>query len=173
MLGCMVFNATFNNIPVISWRSVFLVEELGENHRPAQVTDKLYLKCCIEYTTLVVIGTDCMGSNPTIKWSWPLLQVCKPLEWYITVQNVILHARIQEIYDLLINQSMMTHLPSMIIHEMDLISLSEIGMWSFLIMLYPPKNHHDCSLHANPLVGTPWQVKLESYKWKLEMNLFE
>jgi hypothetical protein len=27
----MVFNATFNNISVISWRSVLLVEETGEN----------------------------------------------------------------------------------------------------------------------------------------------
>jgi len=34
----MVFNATFNNISVISWRSVLLVEETevhGENHQPA------------------------------------------------------------------------------------------------------------------------------------------
>jgi hypothetical protein len=30
----LVFNATFNNISVISWRSVLLVEETGENHRP-------------------------------------------------------------------------------------------------------------------------------------------
>jgi len=33
----MVFNATFNNISVISWRSVLLVEKTGvpgENHRP-------------------------------------------------------------------------------------------------------------------------------------------
>jgi hypothetical protein len=30
----VVFNATFNNISVISWRSVLLVEETGENHRP-------------------------------------------------------------------------------------------------------------------------------------------
>jgi hypothetical protein len=33
----MVFNATFNNISFISWRSVLLVEETGgpgENHRP-------------------------------------------------------------------------------------------------------------------------------------------
>jgi len=33
----MVFNATFNNISVISWRSVLFVEETGypwENHRP-------------------------------------------------------------------------------------------------------------------------------------------
>jgi hypothetical protein len=28
----MVFNATFNNISVISWQSVLLVEEAGENH---------------------------------------------------------------------------------------------------------------------------------------------
>ena len=30
----MVFNATFNNISVISWWSVLLVKEIGENHRP-------------------------------------------------------------------------------------------------------------------------------------------
>jgi hypothetical protein len=33
----MMFNATFNNISVILWRSVLLVEETGvpvENHRP-------------------------------------------------------------------------------------------------------------------------------------------
>jgi hypothetical protein len=30
----MAFNATFNNISAISWRSVLLVEEAGENHRP-------------------------------------------------------------------------------------------------------------------------------------------
>jgi hypothetical protein len=30
----MAFIATFNNISAISWRSVFLVEEAGENHRP-------------------------------------------------------------------------------------------------------------------------------------------
>ena len=31
----MVFNATFNNISVLSWQSVLLVVETGENHRPA------------------------------------------------------------------------------------------------------------------------------------------
>jgi len=33
----MVFNATFNNISVISWRSILFVEETGvpgENHQP-------------------------------------------------------------------------------------------------------------------------------------------
>jgi hypothetical protein len=38
----MVFNATFNNISVMSWWSVLLVEETGvsgENHQPVE---KLY-----------------------------------------------------------------------------------------------------------------------------------
>jgi hypothetical protein len=37
-ISFMVFNATFNNISVIQWRLVLLVEETGapgENHRPA------------------------------------------------------------------------------------------------------------------------------------------
>ena len=37
LFGFMVFNATFNNISVISWRSVLLVEETegqGETHLP-------------------------------------------------------------------------------------------------------------------------------------------
>ena len=40
----MVFNATFNNISVILWRSVLLVEETGESEKTndlSQVTDKL------------------------------------------------------------------------------------------------------------------------------------
>jgi hypothetical protein len=51
----MVFSATFNNISVISWRSALLVEENGvpgENHRPVVELD---------FTTLVVIGTDCIA----------------------------------------------------------------------------------------------------------------
>jgi hypothetical protein len=37
VLSFMVFNATFNNISVILWQSVLLVEETGgpgENHQP-------------------------------------------------------------------------------------------------------------------------------------------
>ena len=33
--GLMVLSATFNNSSAISWRSVVLVEETGENRRPA------------------------------------------------------------------------------------------------------------------------------------------
>jgi hypothetical protein len=44
----MVFNASFNNISVISWWSVLLMEETGgpeEKHRPvASLTGKLYHK---------------------------------------------------------------------------------------------------------------------------------
>jgi hypothetical protein len=42
----MVFNATFNNISVISWWSVLLVEETegpGENHRPGNVIVRVFV----------------------------------------------------------------------------------------------------------------------------------
>ena len=42
----MVFNATFNNISVISWRSALLVEDTGVPEKKptdlSQVTKKLY-----------------------------------------------------------------------------------------------------------------------------------
>ena len=41
--GFMVFNATFNNILIISWRSVLLLTEFPEKTTDlSQVTDKLY-----------------------------------------------------------------------------------------------------------------------------------
>ena len=49
----MVFNATFNNISVISWRSHLLVE------CREKTTD---LSQGFELTNLVVIDTDCIGS---------------------------------------------------------------------------------------------------------------
>jgi hypothetical protein len=64
----MVFNTTFNDISVISWQSILLVEETTDL---SQVTDKLYhIKLYwihlawagFELTMLVVIGTDCIGS---------------------------------------------------------------------------------------------------------------
>ena len=68
----MVFNATFNNISVISWQSVLLVEETGgpgENHRPVasylQTLSHNVVHFALnrfELTTSVVIGIDCIGS---------------------------------------------------------------------------------------------------------------
>ena len=68
----MVFNTIFNNISIISWQSVLLVEKTTDL---AQVTDKLYHVMLyqvhhswvgFELTTLVVIGTDCIGCYKSI-----------------------------------------------------------------------------------------------------------
>jgi hypothetical protein len=40
LFGFMVFNATFNNISVISWRSVLLVEETGDTRGKPQTCHK-------------------------------------------------------------------------------------------------------------------------------------
>ena len=63
----MVFNATFNNISFISWQSVLLVEETGENHRPVTshwqtLSHNVVHLTLIEIRTSMVIGTDCVGS---------------------------------------------------------------------------------------------------------------
>ena len=81
--GCyMVLNATFNTISVISWRSVLLVEETGvsgENRQPDAghwqtlshyvVSNTPLHEQNSELTTLMVIGTDYIGS---CKCSWYL-----------------------------------------------------------------------------------------------------
>jgi hypothetical protein len=64
----MVFNSTFNNISVILWLSVILVEEIevsGENPWPVGNYIKLYwvhiTMSGFELISLMVIGTDCIG----------------------------------------------------------------------------------------------------------------
>ena len=68
--GSMTFNATFNNISVILWPSVLLVEEtgvLGENHRPVASRWQ-------NLSHNVVSNTPHheRGSNSQIKW-WQAL----------------------------------------------------------------------------------------------------
>ena len=58
----MMFNATFNNISVISWRSVLLVEETGG---PGQNTNVLTLDSLV----------DVMISVLECESSWVLFQI--------------------------------------------------------------------------------------------------
>ena len=66
----IVFNATFINISVISWRSFLLGEETGvpgENHRPVALHHPMLCRVHLawagfELTTLLVRGNDCIGS---------------------------------------------------------------------------------------------------------------
>ena len=91
--GFMVLNAAFNNISVISWWSVLLVKETEvpiEDHRSvASHWQTLSHKCCTEYTspwtrfgltTLVVIGTDCIGS---CKSNYHMIMTTTVLFWSI------------------------------------------------------------------------------------------
>jgi hypothetical protein len=54
----MGFNVTFNNISVILWLSLLLMEETGENHRPAASHWQTLSHNVVSgtLTTLVVIG---------------------------------------------------------------------------------------------------------------------
>jgi hypothetical protein len=69
----MFLNTAFNNISVISWRSVLLVEETGipvENHRPVASHWQTLSHSVVsstpwtgfELTMLVMTGIDCIGS---------------------------------------------------------------------------------------------------------------
>jgi hypothetical protein len=66
----MVLNATFSNVSVISWRSVLLVEESGENHRPVAGHWQTLSQNAVHLALIKIrthnisgqIGTDCIGS---------------------------------------------------------------------------------------------------------------
>ena len=122
-----MFNAIFNNISVILWRSVLLVEETGapgQDRRPTTSRwQTLSHNCCIKYTslqegleltTLVAIGTDCTGScksnyhmitmrtplPPLIVWLSPWRRVFKAISVHQGEVYSIQHYVINFISDL-------------------------------------------------------------------------
>ena len=85
----------FNNISVISWRSVLLVEETGvprENHRPAAsnwqtlshnvVSSKAHLS---GIRTLEVIATDCISSCKSNHYTTTMT----PYDFYVTKKYIM------------------------------------------------------------------------------------
>ena len=68
----MVFITTFNNISVISWRSVSLVEETGENHRPVASHSQILSHNVVSRTphhergSTHMMGTDWIGNYESI-----------------------------------------------------------------------------------------------------------
>jgi hypothetical protein len=103
--GFMVFNTTFKNISVISWTSVLLVEETRENHQPItshwktlshNVVSNIPRLSGFELTTLIVVGTDCIGSSKsnyhTITATTDPFYTCKQIkinDWFFLI--TILH----------------------------------------------------------------------------------
>ena len=83
----MVLNATFNNISIISWRSVLLMEETGvpeEIHRPTtshwqtlsykagfELTTHIKgTACVVMFYISVTVGSSIMSIIHTLKWVW-------------------------------------------------------------------------------------------------------
>ena len=99
----IVFNATFNNISVLSWTSVILVEETvdpGKIIDLSQVTEKCYhIILCIspwsrfELTTSVVIAIDCIGScksnyHMTTATTAPCVLIYKYIHAFDSINNL-------------------------------------------------------------------------------------
>jgi hypothetical protein len=88
----MVLNATFNNISVMSWRSVLLMVETrgpGENHRPVvshwQTLSHTSPWMGVEPTTPLAIGTDCIGSCKSNYHAITATTAPSIIEWYIFI----------------------------------------------------------------------------------------
>ena len=114
----VVFNATFNNISVILWRAVLMVEVYvtGENHRlvtspwqtlshnvvsstPRHVPDKLdhimlYLGHLVmnefKLTTSMVMGTDCTDTEVVVNSNTIRSWPWQPLNYLQTIQLTFL-----------------------------------------------------------------------------------
>ena len=83
LVGFILFKATSNNISVISWRSVLLVDETGgprENHWPVASN----CQTRFELTTSVVIGTDYIGSCKS-NYHTITATMASYMKWHINV----------------------------------------------------------------------------------------
>jgi hypothetical protein len=70
MVRVMVFNATFNNISAISWRSVLLVDETNvpeQNHRPveSEETNKKHIPLFYNVNHLI-----------SVRYIWTSIFIC-------------------------------------------------------------------------------------------------
>jgi hypothetical protein len=77
LINWLVFNATFNNISVISWQSVLLVEETGvpgENYRPVtshwQILSHNVVSSTPHLSGIRTLNELVLVVNPTIIRSW-------------------------------------------------------------------------------------------------------
>jgi hypothetical protein len=99
----MVFNTTFNDISVISWRSVLFVEETevhGENPRPVASHIMLYRVDLVwvvyELLKLVVIGSNKSNYHMITTMYGPLNKSFHPLYiWFIIVFDYLIQINIK------------------------------------------------------------------------------
>jgi hypothetical protein len=78
----VMFNATFNNISVISWRSVLLVEETGgprENHRSVASHWQTLSQCC----------TPRPDRDSNSQHQWWLALSCYPIVYMVIEHNIL------------------------------------------------------------------------------------
>jgi hypothetical protein len=96
----MMFNATFNNISVISWWPDLLVEDPDKTTDLSQVTDKLYHIMLytspwsrFELTTSVVIDTDCIGSckSNSLPYDHGHVCICITCYWLVLCCIPLIH----------------------------------------------------------------------------------
>ena len=88
-MGFIVFNATFNNISVISWQSVLLVKEAGENTDLSQWSwwyIALLLSKQVHFNLFLLIEIQNVIQDTWIHFRRIDLSMFKPLNIYYFVQ---------------------------------------------------------------------------------------